>query len=180
MLFQKLAIAATLTALVAAQEIEQSDIPQQCTQLCAQVVTIARDCDNRFDNDNAETQCICTAPNANNLLPACEACVRQYDTGDDDDDNDRNDNDVRDVLNRCSFTAQSSFNAASASSVVAASNLPTASAATTGSVVVTRTSGTNVATSIVASSQATQNAAPGVTAAAGLGFGAAVLAMGVL
>ena len=48
MLFQKLAIAAALTALTAAQEIEQNDIPQQCTQVCSQVVTIARDCDNRF------------------------------------------------------------------------------------------------------------------------------------
>lgn len=47
MLFQKLAIAATLTALVAAQDISQDDIPQQCTQICAQVVTIARDCDNQ-------------------------------------------------------------------------------------------------------------------------------------
>lgn len=52
MLFQKLAIAAALTALTAAQEIEQSDIPQQCTQLCSQVVTIARDCDNRFSMCN--------------------------------------------------------------------------------------------------------------------------------
>jgi hypothetical protein len=52
MLFQNLAIAAALTALTAAQEIEQSDIPQQCTQLCSQVVTIARDCDNRFSMCN--------------------------------------------------------------------------------------------------------------------------------
>lgn len=47
MLFQKLAMAATLTAIVAAQDISQDDIPQQCTQVCAQVVTIARDCDNQ-------------------------------------------------------------------------------------------------------------------------------------
>jgi hypothetical protein len=45
MLFQKLAIAASLIAVVAAQEISQDDIPQQCIQVCAQVVTIARDCD---------------------------------------------------------------------------------------------------------------------------------------
>lgn len=48
MLFQKFAIVATLIALVAAQEIERNDIPQQCTQVCAQVLDIARDCDNRF------------------------------------------------------------------------------------------------------------------------------------
>lgn len=47
MLFQKLAIVAALTAIVAAQDISQDDIPSQCTQICAQVVTIARDCDNQ-------------------------------------------------------------------------------------------------------------------------------------
>lgn len=47
MLFQKVAIAAALTAVIAAQDISQDDIPQQCTQICAQVVAIARDCDNQ-------------------------------------------------------------------------------------------------------------------------------------
>jgi hypothetical protein len=47
MLFQKFTIVAALSAFVAAQDISQDDIPQQCTQICAQVVTIARDCDNQ-------------------------------------------------------------------------------------------------------------------------------------
>ena len=47
MLVQKLAIAAILTNIVAAQDVSQDDIPEQCTQVCAQVVTIARDCDNQ-------------------------------------------------------------------------------------------------------------------------------------
>lgn len=136
------------------------------------------------DNDNAERNCICTAPNANTLLPACEACVRQYDTDDDDNDNnndnDRNDNDVRDVLTRCNFTAQSSFNAASASSIVAAAGPSGTTATTTGSAIVARTSGSNAVTSAAATSQVTQNAAPAVTGAAGMGFGALALAFGML
>ncbi|KAF3038091.1 hypothetical protein E8E12_003140 [Didymella heteroderae] len=179
MLFHKLALVTTLTALAAAQDISQDDIPQQCTQICAQVVTIARDCDNQHDNDNAELQCICSAANANTLIPNCEACVAQYDTDTDDDDS-VNDNDVREVLTRCNFTVQSSFNSASASSV--ASSISSAvSAATTGSsVVVTRTSGTSVVTSTLAPSQVSQAAAPAVTAAAGMGLGALGFALGML
>ncbi|KAJ4987435.1 CAP22 protein [Stagonosporopsis vannaccii] len=189
MLFQKFAIVAALTALVAAQEIEQSDIPQQCTQVCAEVVSIARDCDNRFD-DNAEIQCICNAANANTLLPSCDACVQQYDTDsdldnddDDDDINDPNDNDVREVLRRCNFPIQS--NAASASGGVVAAGAPTASATTSINAAnrntATSTSGANAASSVAAAvSQATQNAAPAMTAAAGMGLGALGLALGML
>lgn len=199
MLFQKVALITALSALVAAQDIDQDDIPQQCTQVCAQVVTIARDCDNRHgmfsskilqrgstlthhpDNDAAERNCICTAPNAGNLIPACEACVRQYDTDDDNDNDDRNDNDVRDVLTACNFTVQSSFNPTSASSVAAAaSSAASASASTSGSVTVTRTSGTSVVTSVVATPQNSGNAAPAMTAAAGMGVGAFVVALGML
>lgn len=133
------------------------------------------------DNDNAELQCICNATNANTLIPNCEACVAQYDTDTDDDDDDSvNDNDVREVLTRCNFTVQSTFNSASASSV-ASSIASSASAATTGnSVVVTRTSGTSVVTATVAPSQVSQAAAPAVTAAAGMGLGVLGFALGVL
>ncbi|KAJ4379123.1 hypothetical protein N0V86_005166 [Didymella sp. IMI 355093] len=170
MFFQKLAIVAALTALVAAQEITQDDIPQQCNQICAQVVKIANDCNNQHNDDNAELQCICNAANASTLLPNCEACVAQYDNDDDDDDD--IDSDVREVLTRCNFAVQSSFNSASASSV--------ASAATTGSVVVTTTSGTAVVTSTSTPSGVSQAGAPAVTAAAGMGFGALGLALGML
>ncbi|KAJ4402255.1 hypothetical protein N0V91_007288 [Didymella pomorum] len=178
MLFQKLTIIAALTAIVAAQDISQDDIPSQCFQICAQVVTIARDCDTQHDNDAAELQCICSAANASTLLPNCEACVAQYDTDTDDDDN-NNDNDVREVLTRCNFSVQSSFNSASASSV--ASSIASASAATTASsVVVTRTSGTSVVTSTLAPNQVSQAGAPAITAAAGMGIGALGFALGML
>lgn len=134
----------------------------------------------RPDNDNAELQCICNASNANTLIPACEACVRQYDTDTDDDDG-INDNDVREVLTRCNFTIQSTFNSASASSVVAAaSSAASAGTTPTGSVTVTRSgTGTVVPTTAVVS-QVTQNAAPAMTAAAGMGIGALGFALGML
>lgn len=45
MLFQNLALIYALAALVAAQDIDQDDIPQQCTAVCAEVVSIAQRCD---------------------------------------------------------------------------------------------------------------------------------------
>jgi hypothetical protein len=113
MLFNKFSLITALTAAVAAQEIDQNDIPQQCTSVCAQVVTIARDCDRQNgrpqphssspqhtnprtqdNNDAAELNCICQAQNANTLFPTCEACVAQFDN--DNDDSDDNDNDNND------------------------------------------------------------------------------------
>ncbi|KAH6622230.1 hypothetical protein C7974DRAFT_377825 [Boeremia exigua] len=181
MLFQKLAIATALTALVAAQEIDQDDIPQQCTQVCAEVVTIARDCD-RQSNDNAEIQCICRANNANTLLPACDACVQQYDR-DLDDDNDRNDNDVREILRSCNFSVQSTFTLSSGGTA-AATALPSLSATpTAGNTFVNAQTSVNAAATTAAGSQISQNAAPAVTAAAGMagmGLGALGLALGMI
>ncbi|KAJ8109963.1 hypothetical protein OPT61_g7070 [Boeremia exigua] len=188
MLFQKFVVAAALTALVAAQEIERSDIPQQCTQVCARVLEIARDCDNRFD-DNTEIQCICNATDARTLLPACDACVQQYDTDVDDDDDDfddNNDNDVREVLNRCNFPVQSTFNSASIGSIATATATTGVSATrSSGNVAITNAASTSSAPPQIsqassAPSQVSQNAAPAMTAAAGMGFGALGLVLGML
>jgi hypothetical protein len=43
--FQTLAITSAFAALVAAQDVSQSDIPQQCTAVCAEVVSLSRRCD---------------------------------------------------------------------------------------------------------------------------------------
>lgn len=140
-------------------------------------------------DDNAEIQCICNANDAGTLLPACDACVQQYDTDldDDNDDDNNNDNDVREVLNRCNFTAQSSFNTASTAPAPSGAS-PTAAA--TSSVSATRSGGnaaTSAATNVASStsspsqvSQVSQNAAPAMTAAAGMGFGVLGLALGLL
>jgi hypothetical protein len=38
------------------------------------------------DNEAAELQCICRAPNAGTLVPTCEACVAEFDQDDTDTD----------------------------------------------------------------------------------------------
>jgi hypothetical protein len=102
MLFQKLVIVSALAAFVAAQDINQDDIPQQCTAVCAEVVSVSRRCDDatsmfslpavyKFeltpsDDDRAELDCICRSPNANVLVPTCEACVAEFDNDDNDTD----------------------------------------------------------------------------------------------
>jgi len=105
MLFQKLAIASALAASVSAQDINQDDVPQQCTSICADVVSLSRRCDDTtstprpplhsftspnscIDDDAAELNCICQAPNAGTLIPSCEACVAEFDNDDNDTDDD--------------------------------------------------------------------------------------------
>jgi hypothetical protein len=198
MLVNKLSLIAALAATVAAQEIDQNDIPQQCTSVCAQVVTIARDCDRQNNNNDAgELNCICQAQNANTLFPTCEACVAQFDNNDNDDDDDdddnnnnnnnnnNNDNDVRDLLRSCNFST-TTYNAASASAI--ASSAASAAATSQSNVATTVTSGTVVMTTLVPASSAAAagsaagntNGAPAPTAAAAIGLGALGLALGML
>ncbi|CAO2649467.1 Nn.00g068520.m01.CDS01 [Neocucurbitaria sp. VM-36] len=181
MLFQKLALFSALAALGATQDIDQGDIPQQCTAVCAEVVSIARRCDDEHERDADELECICQAPNANTLVPSCEACVAQYDQDDSDDDDTTDDNDVYDVLTRCNFTT-TAYNTASASSIL--SSIASSTAPASGSVVVT-TSGTVVVTTSVAAAstsvlEQTGAAAPAQTAGAAIGLGALGLALGML
>ncbi|KAF2128597.1 hypothetical protein P153DRAFT_376709 [Dothidotthia symphoricarpi CBS 119687] len=186
MLYQKLAVIAAITAAAAAQDVSQDDIPSQCTAICAEVVTISTQCDQQNENDTAELQCVCNATNANTLIPACEACVAQFDVDNDDDDNVR-DNDVYEVLTRCNFST-TTYNAASASSLassIATSMNSAASASSSASgAVITSTSGTVLVTaSVTPASTAAQgagNAAPAPTAAAAIGLGALGLAFGML
>ena len=181
MLLQKLAIVSLLAGIVASQDVSNDDIPQQCRAVCAEVVTISRRCDDQTDNDRAELECICRAPNANTLVPTCEACVAQFDTDTDNDDNDRNDNDVFEVLTRCNFTT-TAYNSQSASNIL--QSLASSFASAPGSVVRT-TSGTVVFTTSVAAGatgapvQSTAGA-PVQTAAAGAAMGLVGLAMGLL
>ncbi|KAH7348071.1 hypothetical protein BKA66DRAFT_432649 [Pyrenochaeta sp. MPI-SDFR-AT-0127] len=182
MLFQKLAIISALAAFVAAQDLSQDDIPQQCTAICAEIVAISRRCDNENESDAAELDCVCRAPNANTLLPPCEACVAQFDTDDNDDTDDTTPdvNDVLEVLTRCNFT-RTTYNSASASSVL--QSVSSARPSASGSVIAV-TSGTVVRTTSVAAStqlpQQTANAAPVQTAGAAIGLGALGLALGML
>ncbi|KAF2031396.1 hypothetical protein EK21DRAFT_110994 [Setomelanomma holmii] len=179
MLFQKLAIFSALEVFAAAQDINQDDIPQQCTAVCVGVVSISRRCDDTTNDDRAELDCICRAPNANVLVPACEACVAEFDNDDTDmDDNSVDDNDVLEVLTRCNFTT-TAYNTASAQSIL--SSVASSFASASGSVAVI-TSGTVVRTTSIAAQTSVpqQSTAVSPIQTAAMGLGALGLAMQLL
>ncbi|CAN9348733.1 unnamed protein product [Alternaria alternata] len=97
--FQKLAIVFALSAIGLAQDVDNDDVPMQCRDVCASVVTLTRDCDNSTNDDAAERQCICNAQNANTAIPLCAACITQ--------NGGELDNDVSDIVRECSFSATS-------------------------------------------------------------------------
>ncbi len=182
MLVKTVFLALTLSAMGLAQEIDNGDIPRQCSAICAPIVTLARDCDRQNnDNDRGERDCICNAQGASTQLPACEACVTAFDN---DDDN-PSDNDVNDLLRSCNFstttynpsaTQQASASASASGSGSAANNnssaRPTASGSNAPNSSPTGGSNNNAATG--GSVQQSQNAAPAPTMMAGAGVLAGV------
>ena len=110
MLFNTILVTFALAAAVAAQEVDNNDVPMECRAVCSSIVSVAQQCDNQHrDDDRAELNCICSASGINTQLPLCEACVAQFDR---DDDNDR-DNDINDLLRSCSLST-TNFNPSSA------------------------------------------------------------------
>ncbi|CAN9127045.1 unnamed protein product [Alternaria alternata] len=110
--FQKLAIVFALSAIGLAQDVDNDDVPMQCRDVCASVVTLTRDCDNSTNDDVAERQCICNAQNANTAIPLCAACITQ--------NGGELDNDVSDIVRECSFST-TSYNPSAASTAPPAS-----------------------------------------------------------
>merc|ERR1712137_79144 len=172
--------------------IEFSNIPAECTDVCGQVGQAVNGCKNDSNDDSSEVlQCICTANNANTLIPNCEACVRQYNDNDNDDDSDQ----YR-LLTDCQYSTTSvaaggagaaqttavDTNTVSATNTVSVTDvLTTTSVAiivTTGSdgVVATRTE-TNTDTVVPTN---TDNPAPINTVGAAMGLGALGFALGML
>ncbi|CAI9628943.1 unnamed protein product [Alternaria burnsii] len=152
--FQKLAIVFALSAIGLAQDVDNDDVPMQCRDVCASVVTLTRDCDNSTNDDAAERQCVCNAQNANTAIPLCAACITQ--------NGGELDNDVSDIVRECSFST-TSYNPS------AASTAPPASASAT--------SGTGGA----GGAQQTTNGAPAPTmAAAAIGLGGVLGVAGLL
>ncbi|KAF2012784.1 hypothetical protein BU24DRAFT_412110 [Aaosphaeria arxii CBS 175.79] len=191
MIVQNLLVAFTLSALGLAQEIDNNDIPRECNAVCSAIVTLARDCDRQFnDDDRGELNCICSATNSNTQLPICEACVSNF-------DNDRNDNDVNDLLRSCNFsTTTYNPSAASATAVtvsgssisIATSVAPTGASATNASGSSAASAGTTANTGATQATQAatsssTGAAAPAMTMAPAAGFaamGVVGIAMGMM
>jgi len=69
---------------VTAQEFDNNDVPSQCRTICQSMVDAARTCDQNFDGDREEVDCICSTNGASTQLPECAACIRQFDDSDDD------------------------------------------------------------------------------------------------
>ncbi|KAF2687002.1 hypothetical protein K458DRAFT_266953, partial [Lentithecium fluviatile CBS 122367] len=93
-------LAFALSAVGIAQDIDNNDVPNECRAVCASIVSLTAQCDQQFNDDAQELNCICSASGANTQLPLCEACVSQFDS-------DNSDNDVNDLLRSCSFTSTS-------------------------------------------------------------------------
>jgi hypothetical protein len=76
----------SLASSIFAQEFDNNDVPSQCRSVCQAMVDAARTCDQNFDGDRQEVDCICNTQGASTQLPECAACVRQFDTDRDGDD----------------------------------------------------------------------------------------------
>lgn len=71
--------ALALVASVLAQDIDSNDVPSQCKDACASVVSLTARCDNStHDDDSAEMKCVCNDPGASKNVPNCAACLDKY------------------------------------------------------------------------------------------------------
>lgn len=85
-------------------EVEEDDIPDRCWEVCGKVVGLSHSCEGRFyHNEGAQKNCMCNWHGASELIPLCDACVREhrndphaFDDHDRDDDNDNDDDDDHD------------------------------------------------------------------------------------
>ena len=151
-------LATSAMSIALPQDVDDNDIPSQCTAVCQSVVALTQQCDRDINNDNSDVlyrNCICTAEGASTVIPICEACVRQYrpttTTTDDDGEVDQDTNgrkitngalnygrlisfpDVDDVVRACNFST-TTYDASQTSSLSIGSGVTTATAtATTGS-----------------------------------------------
>merc|ERR1739845_274139 len=194
MLFSKLTIISALAAFAAAQDtdFDFDNIPAECTDVCAQVGSITNGCKNDSNDDSSAVLQCCTANNANQLIPQCEACVRQYNGNDNDDGSDQ----YR-LLTDCAYqtttvvgggagavqtTAVDTNTVTDTNTVSVTSVIQTTSVAvivTTGSDgLVATTTETDTNTNTVPAE--TSNPAAMKTAGAAMGIGALGLALGML
>lgn len=190
MRFQSISLLSAVLVVAAAQRVEQDDIPWECNDVCANLVSTAKRCDDSTNDDNAELQCICTAQNASTLVPNCELCVRNNDWQTEGDRQNSDDNThVFDVLTDCNFaramqtpspTVVPSFFSSGGTIVstsVTVMVTPSMNATSRASSAVSGSASTRASSGSVAA--ATGGAAPMQTGAA-IGLGALGLAFGLL
>ncbi|RMJ21132.1 hypothetical protein PHISP_07995, partial [Aspergillus sp. HF37] len=60
-------------------EVEEDDIPDRCWEVCGKVVGMSHSCEGRFyHNEGAQKNCMCNWRGASELIPLCDACVREH------------------------------------------------------------------------------------------------------
>ncbi|OGE49429.1 hypothetical protein PENARI_c021G03789 [Penicillium arizonense] len=167
-----------LAASVVAQDVDSTDIPSQCKDICAPVVSLTSTCDKKNNNDDAaEIKCVCNDPRASKNIPDCAACLDKY-------SKDGKDNDANDIVRQCSFTStmyDATATSASATSNSSASMTSPSLASGSGNMSVTSMRGTASATGSSTSSNAesspsTSSAGKSIELASGL-FGTALLSL---
>merc|ERR1739845_111209 len=176
MLFSKVTIISALAAFAAAQDtdFDFDNIPAECTDVCAQVGSITNGCKNDSNDDSsAVLQCICTANNANQLIPQCEACVRQYNGNDNDDGSDQ----YR-LLTDCAYQTTTVVGGGAGAVQTTAVDTNTVTDTTGSDGLVATTTETDTDTNTVPAE--TSNPAAMKTAGAAMGIGALGLALGML
>lgn len=68
-----------LATYVVAGDVDANDLPSQCKDVCAPVVSLTSSCDSKTnDDDTAELNCICKDPRAAKSLPECDACISKF------------------------------------------------------------------------------------------------------
>lgn len=67
-----------LTASIVAQDVDSNDVPSQCQDACAPVVSLTSSCDRTSNNDTAERKCVCNDSRASKSVPNCAACLDKY------------------------------------------------------------------------------------------------------
>ncbi|USP77549.1 hypothetical protein yc1106_04823 [Curvularia clavata] len=99
MQFNTLALAFVLASAGLAKKLDYDDIPQRCLDVCTPVAELEQRCDdtNKPDNDFLERQCVCTAQDANTMIPNCANCI--WENGG------KFDNDAEELVRECGFNA---------------------------------------------------------------------------
>jgi hypothetical protein len=68
-----------LASLATAGDIDANDLPSQCKQVCAPIVSLTASCEAKIhDDDTAELNCICKDSKAASSLSMCDACISNY------------------------------------------------------------------------------------------------------
>lgn len=63
--------------LVAAEDIDEHDVPQACISDCRSLIGLSARCENSTDGDSAFNDCVCGDTSAEPAFNSCAACAKQ-------------------------------------------------------------------------------------------------------